>query len=298
MIYLLNTSMLVIKDAKDIKKNETISILKIGYSRDDRGEGRFNDYTSNGLIICPVKTIPGGSLKLEGELQKKYESHNIPGRSREWFYMSDEILDDFSKCDSETDLYRLLGVENEEELVKRERESFGARKLYTLEIQEGFDRFKQDHPDKLESNTYHLLEEFRDLFAFPERMKLVCNNSEDSLFLQYIPEPFITFLTFLGPDTCKSFSYLRYRLEEEYRKRTNNQDLDVTGRILETFQVGTKHTISEIRELLGIIYQDSGLIKTPKATDLLEYFDIKEAKLTVDRGKREGGYLILGIKSL
>lgn len=177
MIYLLNTSMLVIKDAKDIKKNETISILKIGYSRDDRGEGRFNDYTSNGLIICPVKTIPGGSLKLVGELQKRYESHNIPGRSREWFYMNDEILDDFSKCDSETDLYRLLGVENEEELVRRERESYGVKKLYTLEIQEGFDRFKQEHPDKLDSDTYRLLEKFNNLSVFSDRMKLVCDSS-------------------------------------------------------------------------------------------------------------------------
>lgn len=45
-----------------------------------------------------------------------------------------------------------------------------------------------------------------------------------------------------------------------------------------------------------MIYQDIGLIKTPKATNLLDYFEVKEVKLTVDRGKREGGYLILGIK--
>ncbi len=292
MIYLLNTSMLVIKDAKDIKKNETISILKIGYSRDDRGEGRFNDYTSNGLVICPVKTIPGGSLKLEGELQKRYESYNIPGRSREWFYMNDEILDDFSKCDSETDLYRLLGVENEEELVRRERESFGVKKLYNLEIQEEFDRFKQDHSD-----TYRLLEKFNNLSVFPDRMKLVCDSSEDDLFLQYIPEPFITFLTSLGPETCASFSYQKYRLEEKYKKRVNNQEIDKSPLILENFHVGDKISLSLIKERLRGIYLSIGLKKTPKATDLLEYFEVKKIKIA-SHNKREDGFEILGIKSL
>lgn len=289
--------MLVIKDAKDIKKNETISILKIGYSRDDRGEGRFNDYTSNGLIICPVKTIPGGSLKLEGELQKRYESHNIPGRSREWFYMNDEILDDFSKCDSETDLYRLLGVENEEELVRRERESFGVKKLYNLESQEGFDRFKQDHPDKLDSDTYLLLEKFNNLSVFSDRMKLVCDSSGDDLFLQYIPEPFITFLTSLGPEVCASQSYRNNRLFTVYTNLLNNQDIDPKERIIQLFKVGDRYSYSEIKQKLGELYLEINLIKTPKATDINQFFDTRPAKITIN-GKREGGYLILGIKSL
>ena len=63
--------MLVIKDPQDVKKNEAISILKIGYSKDDRGDGRFQDYINSGQVIQPVKTISGGSLRLEGELQNK-----------------------------------------------------------------------------------------------------------------------------------------------------------------------------------------------------------------------------------
>ena len=148
-----------------------------------------------------------------------------------------------------------------------------------------------------------ILDRFSKLTTFQEQMRYVCllddiDDSTRRIFLNSIPLELKNYYVILGPEVCASFSYLRYRLEEEYRKRANNQDLDVTERILGTFQVGFKYTIGKIRELLSMIYQDTGLIKTPKATDLLDYFEVKEVKLTVDRGKREGGYLILGIKSL
>ena len=303
MIYLLNTSMLVIKDSQDVKKNEAISILKIGYSKDDRGEGRFQDYISSGLVIYPIKTIPGGSLRLEGELQKKYRHLSIPGRSREWFYMSDEILDDFSKCSSETDLYQLLGVDNEGELIKKiYEESFDSdRKRNILEIQILIDQFKLDYPDKLDSNTYRLLEEFKGFNSFPDQIRLVCSNLSDRLFLRYIPTLFRDYSTILGTDRCRSLRYRSIDLKREYDRLINNQTVDVDSQILSRFNVGSKYSLSDVKSILADIFKDSGYKESPKATILGKYFNLKAVKFTVKDESGDSikvnGYLILGKKN-
>lgn len=297
--------MLVVKDSQDVKKNEAISILKIGYSKDDRGEGRFQDYISSGQVIQPVKTISGGSLRLEGELQKKYGHLSIPGRSKEWFYMSDEILDDFSKCNSETDLYRLLGVGNEDELIKKlvYEDSFDLNnKSLTLKIQALITRFKLDHPDKLDSDTYRLLEEFENLSAFSDRMRLICSNSEDSLFLQYIPEPFITYFSVLGPKRCSAVGYIKYKLTAEYNRFYSNRQIDLSTEIYNRFELGEKYSLFDIKKFLIDLYNRLGYKSTAKATDLLRYFDLKLIKMSIldnNSGSKKivKGYLILGKKN-
>ena len=302
MIYLLNTSMLVIKDSQDVKKNEAISILKIGYSKDDRGEGRFQDYISSGLVIYPIKTIPGGSLRLEDSLQNKYKHLSIPGRSKEWFYMSDEILDDFSKCDSETDLYQLLGVDNEDELIKRKESLYSDKKRLILNIQALMNQFKQDHPDKLDSDTYRLLEEFENLSAFSDRMRLVCNNSGNSLLLQYIPDPFITYFNILGPKGCSAMGCIKYKMTAECNRLYNNQQIDLSMEIYKRFELGKRYPLFDIKNFLSDLYNKMGYDATAKATDLIRYFDLKLIKMSIldnNSGSKKivKGYLILGKKN-
>lgn len=270
--------MLVVKDSQDVKKNEAISILKIGYSKDDRGEGRFQDYINSGLVIYPIKTIPGGSLRLEGELQKKYRHLSIPGRSREWFYMSDEILDDFSKCSSETDLYQLIGVDNEDELIKREESLNSDKKRLILNIQALMNQFKQDHPDKLDSDTYRLLEEFENLSAFSDRMRLVCNNSGDSLLLQYIPDPFITYFNILGSKRCQSLNYKGNLLKERYDQLLLERSVtqSISDKLLMVVEIGKKYPLKIIKELIRNVYKDFGITRTPKATDIENFLNARQ----------------------
>lgn len=292
--------MLVVKDSQDVKKNEAISILKIGYSKDGRGEGRFQDYINSGLVIYPIKTIPGGSLRLEGELQKKYGHLSIPGRSREWFYMNDEILNDFSKCDSETDLYQLLGVENEDELIKREESFNSDKKRLILNIQDLMNQFKQDHPDKLDSDTYRLLEEFENLSAFSDRMRLVCNNS-DSLLLQYIPDPFITYFNILGPKRCQSLNYKGNLLKERYDQLLLERSVtqSISDKLLMVVEIGKKYPLKIIKELIRNVYKDFGITRTPKATDIENFLNVRQLQSSqfVD-GKKKSlrVYEILGKK--
>ena len=144
------------------------------------------------------------------------------------------------------------------------------------------------------------IDEFYNLTTFPERMRYVCEKeymSRESfqIFLNSIPIEFKNYFLVLGSDTCRSFSYQKYRLEEEYKKRFNNQGVDRGPRILEAFKVGDKITLSNIKERLREIYSVIGLKKTPKATDLFEYFDVRKIKLT-SNGRREDGFELLSLK--
>ena len=49
------------------------------------------------------------------------------------------------------------------------------------------------------------------------------------------------------------------------------------------FQVGQKYTREEIKSALQEIYNDAGIKRTAKATDLQEYFDCSDCKLNGQR---------------
>ena len=81
-------------------------------------------------------------------------------------------------------------------------------------------------------------------------MKYICEKccllSDESfqIFLNSVPIDFKNYFLVLGSETCKSFSYQKYRLEEEYKKRVNNQEIDKSPLILENFHVGDKISLS------------------------------------------------------
>jgi hypothetical protein len=61
-----------------------------------------------------------------------------------------------------------------------------------------------------------------------------------------------------------------------------------------SFEIGRKYTKSNLKEMLGEIYQSIGLSKTPKASDLDSYFDIKPCLITnKETGKRDNGFEII-----
>ena len=63
------------------------------------------------------------------------------------------------------------------------------------------------------------------------------------------------------------------------------------------FKIKSKYTLKDIKYTLGIIYRDLGISKTPKASDLCNYFEVSEVKIYDSVLKKQNkGYLILGIK--
>ena len=95
-----------------------------------------------------------------------------------------------------------------------------------------------------------------------------------------------------------SLNYQSGELEKEYNSlmgfKTNENE--IKEKILQTFLVDSRYLKSDIKETLRKIYEELGYSKTPKASDLEEYFEIKECKITNSLGKQDHGFRIVKIK--
>lgn len=300
MIYLIKTSTLIINNENNEKADEVIPVLKIGYTEDSRGDGRFKDYTSSGLSIRIIKRILGGSWNLEHTLQRHFQKYKLPGKSIEWFYYNEEIIDFFNSCDSILDIYELFGVSNEDELVEKQFESKSDSYKLLYDLNNCYNRFIEEHPDNIK--VISVLDKMVNYPLFGEKMKAlcVCNLSKEdfSLLLMYLPEILIEFYNIIGPKRIKELKYRKDYLMRELNNIKMIKSGSMTDKLAKEFLVGERYTRSFIKERLSDLYKQAGLLKTPKAVDLYEYFDIKEINIyrKDGSGKRDKGYEILGLK--
>ena len=126
----------------------------------------------------------------------------------------------------------------------------------------------------------------------PEFMKLVLDNLADPSFAKYyytIPR-----------ERAGTLNYVKGSLEKEYKNQKNHiLDIDAVIRdITSTFIVGKRYSKSSIKETLQIIYETNGYNKTPKASDLEQYFEIKLCKiLNPETNKRDMAFEIVKLKT-
>ena len=139
------------------------------------------------------------------------------------------------------------------------------------------------------------LHEFTDLRFFTDKMRLFCECQEAFNVLELVPIEYKNYYITLGPEKIKSLSYQKSKLEEEYGNLKNNQEVkdDFVNELFDMFPLNSRISYLEIKKLLSGFYSKIGLIKTPKATDLLDYFEVKKIKITTEDGKRVDGYEIL-----
>ena len=136
-----------------------------------------------------------------------------------------------------------------------------------------------------------------------ERLKLMCSfnfpREEDraSAFLNYVPRSLRNYFYGLGSDEIKRLGYNVTRLKNELNKVYSNSDV-LKNLILQDFVVDSKLPKSDIKFKLKEIYSSLSYDKTPKASDLSEWFEVKTCKVkSEETGKWENGFEILGIKS-
>ena len=149
------------------------------------------------------------------------------------------------------------------------------------------------------------LNKFDSLKYFDRRLEYVCylgralkdNPEKFNLFLDSIPKDYKNYYTILGEKKCSGFSFRKYEIEQEYQKLMNNQDIDVSQEIKQLFIVGEKYVSADIKSTLGKLYNIAGYIKTPKASDIEEFFVLKAVKIkNSDTGKWENGFEIVSKK--
>ena len=117
---------------------------------------------------------------------------------------------------------------------------------------------------------------------FQDRLRLLCtsNLSEGAMkcVLEIVPENIKSYYLLIGPEKLKSLGYNYSRIKAAINVNQFNKST-LANEIYSSFIVGTKISKSDIKNNLEKIYNKLGYEKTPKATDLEEWFEIKRATI-------------------
>ena len=125
----------------------------------------------------------------------------------------------------------------------------------------------------------------------PEFMKLVLDNLVDPSFAKYYYS--------ISNERASALKYQKGNLEKEYKsqKSLSININSIVSEIINAFPVNSRFSKAYIKETLRSIYESNGYNKTPKASDLEEYFEIKLCKiLNESTGKRDMAFEIIRVK--
>ena len=127
------------------------------------------------------------------------------------------------------------------------------------------------------------------------KLKYLCEYCErvgNLSILQHIEEKrFCDYINILGLDVCRSLWYKISDLDKKLSILSFDKE-KIKGELSNVFEVGKSYTKADIKEKLSGVYKKLGYKASPKATDLGEYFEMKEC-LVNNGAKRSGGFKIL-----
>ncbi len=127
------------------------------------------------------------------------------------------------------------------------------------------------------------------------KLKYLCEYCErvgNLSILQHIEEKrFCDYINILGLKGCKSDYYNVGKLDNKLKILSFDRT-KIKKELSNEFEVGQSYTKADIKEKLSEIYKKLGYKASPKATDLGEYYEMKEC-LVNNGAKRSGGFKIL-----
>jgi hypothetical protein len=149
----------------------------------------------------------------------------------------------------------------------------------------------------IEQDFMAFLDTFRGISDFRWKMKALCDyiSFNPDVDLSGVLElgEYYRYVILLGPNKIKALDYRRGNLDN-----AANEILSKDG-ILEKLQGhftdGTEYTLKEIKSTLQSIYNELGIKKTAKATDLENYYNLVSFNKRIG-GKKVAGYKIIGKK--
>ena len=133
---------------------------------------------------------------------------------------------------------------------------------------------------------------------FKEKMRLYCEFMDkhqgsqevsDSLYFRIKDDKYRKYYNFFGTSGCRANSY------EELKLYTGMMDSSkesiLYNSIYTRFKSGDRYSKKYIKQLLGDLYRDLGISRTPKATDLGNYFKLVKTNVINPQTKKiENGF--------
>lgn len=131
-----------------------------------------------------------------------------------------------------------------------------------------------------------------------EKFKYLCEQSELQEFNIIVDnvrfKRFKEYINVLGVDRCKAMSYKFGDMDKELNVRSFDKD-KLRDKIYEIFKVGMSYTKSGIKSTLADLYKNLDYRAKAKASDLNEFFELKDC-LLLDGDKKIHGFKILNKK--
>ena len=94
------------------------------------------------------------------------------------------------------------------------------------------------------------------------------------------------FYNYFGTSGCKAHEYREGELDKIWRDSTKSDKL--AFEIYSTFKEGDRYSKADIKEILRGIYQKLSLSRSPKASDLKDYFELSKTNITTPEGVKSG----------
>jgi len=177
------------------------------------------------------------------------------------------------------------------------REEFGE---YEEEIKRGIESIESAN-NKLQGIYDYLVSEFDKDKDFVRRMKLLCDVyfQFPDFFVKYsnsplqciIPIEYQNYINLLGFERIRALSYKEIEIQREINTLNRLKSIDINS----LFTIGSKYSKAQIKEMLRKFYEENNITKTPKASDLEEYFNLKTCKIKIN-DKWENGFEIISKK--
>jgi len=194
--------------------------------------------------------------------------------------------------------YLWFHLDNFWDIIKDEFESY--EKEIKEEIEKNKNKNVQIDDIELQKAYNNLVSEFDKDNNFVRRMKLLCDvyfQYPDIKYtnspLQYIiPIEYQNYINLIGYEKIRAMGYRECDLISYLKSITNLSN----SSILTLFVVGGKYSKAYIKETLREFYKENDIPKTPKASDLEEFFELKDCKVKNSDGKWENGFEIIKIK--
>lgn len=107
--------------------------------------------------------------------------------------------------------------------------------------------------------------------------------------LPQIPMPIKQYYNIIGPNKLRALSYIEARIKQNMPSQS--LDAQISGAVRNKFVYGKFYTFSQVKNLLQEIYNELGIHRTAKATELEKLIPCEKKKVEIN-GKRGNGYII------
>ena len=145
---------------------------------------------------------------------------------------------------------------------------------------------------------------YKELTTFKDKLKYICEFpfSNDQLFKSAVEQVDIDLqsaILGLGKKRLKALNYNTTYIKKELGI-VMFSDSDLGNHIRSTFNLGDKYILSDLKIRLGELYERIGYKAVPKASDILDYFEVREyslyEKLPDGKRKKVRGYELIDYK--